>query len=415
MQENERIPPLARLGALRWLVAAGLALALVALLEAVFAQHQPGPAASPPPASGNGFRPTSEQWSDLKFSAVRQMEFRPTVQAEGRIALDEDATTPVFSPVSGRVTRLFAKPGDAVKAGSPLLAVAATELVQGANDLEAAVGARETAAAQLKVAQVNENRQRELYQSNGAALRDWQQAQADRVAAESAYRSAESALRAARDRLRILGITNGAIDALERSRSASQAEAIVRAPIGGTVLQRQVGLGQYIVSASAGASAPVYSIGDLSRVWLVANVSEAAAARVRTGDLVEVRVLALPGRVFRARVTYVAASLDPETHRLAVRAEIANPHGELKPQMFARFSIVTGAPVAGPAVPEEAVIYEGDTARVWVAGPDRTLALRQIRAGRVQEGMVEVLDGLQAGETVVTSGSLFIDRAAKGD
>ena len=339
MQENERIPPLARLGALRWLVAAGLALALVALLEAVFAQHQPGPAASPPPASGNGFRPTSEQWSDLKFSAVRQMEFRPTVQAEGRIALDEDATTPVFSPVSGRVTRLFAKPGDAVKAGSPLLAVAATELVQGANDLEAAVGARETAAAQLKVAQINENRQRELYQSNGAALRDWQQAQADRVAAESAYRSAEIALAAVRDRLRILGQKRMAqIDALERSAPPRRPRRSCARRSAARSCSARVGLGQYIVSASA-AQAPRSTPSATSRGCGSSPMCAEAAARASpVGRPSRCGCSALPGRVFRARVTYVAASLDPETHRLPVRAEIANPRRRAESRKCSRAS-----------------------------------------------------------------------------
>jgi cobalt-zinc-cadmium efflux system membrane fusion protein len=83
--------------------------------------------------------------------------------------------------------------------------------------------------------------------------------------------------------------------------------------------------------------------------------------------------------------------------------------------MFANFGIITGNAVNAPAVPEEAVVYEGQTARVWVAGNDKTLSLRQIRTGQAQDGVVEVLAGLQPGESVVTSGSLFIDRAAKSD
>jgi cobalt-zinc-cadmium efflux system membrane fusion protein len=87
----------------------------------------------------------------------------------------------------------------------------------------------------------------------------------------------------------------------------------------------------------------------------------------------------------------------------------------LKPEMFASFRIITGEDSRTPAIPEAAVVYEGETARVWVAGPDRTLALRPIRVGRVSDGQVEVLAGLRPGEMVVTSGSLFIDRAVKGD
>ena len=137
---------------------------------------------------------------------------------------------------------------------------------------------------------------------------------------------------------------------------------------------------------------------------------------MHVGAPVDVRVLAYPGRVFKAKLTYVAPAIDANTHRLPVRAEVENADGALKPEMFASFSIMTGDAVAAPAVPQESVIYEGDVAHVWVAHDDKSLSLRQIRTGRTDaDGMVEVLAGLEPGETVVTSGSLFIDRAAQGD
>jgi cobalt-zinc-cadmium efflux system membrane fusion protein len=132
------------------------------------------------------------------------------------------------------------------------------------------------------------------------------------------------------------------------------------------------------------------------------------------GDPVEVHVLAFPTRVFKAKLSYVSAQIDPNTHRLPVRAEVENSDRALKPQMFASFIIITGADSVAPAVPEDAVVYEGESARVWVAHNDKTLELRVISAGRSADGMVEVLKGVKAGETVVTSGSVFIDRAAKG-
>jgi cobalt-zinc-cadmium efflux system membrane fusion protein len=98
-----------------------------------------------------------------------------------------------------------------------------------------------------------------------------------------------------------------------------------------------------------------------------------------------------------------------------VRAEISNPGGMLLPQMFASFSLITGAATSAVGVPEQAVIYEGDTARVWVAHAGHRLELRQIKTGQISGGMVEILSGLAPGEQVVTSGSLFIDRASKGD
>jgi cobalt-zinc-cadmium efflux system membrane fusion protein len=134
---------------------------------------------------------------------------------------------------------------------------------------------------------------------------------------------------------------------------------------------------------------------------------------MHAGEPVEVRVLAYPGRVFKAKIAWVASSVDPNTHRLPVRAEVENPDGALKPMMFANFSIITGGAIEAPAVPQSAIVYEGEEARVWVARNDGTIASRTIRTGRMSDGMVEVSSGLNPGEKVVTSGTLFIDRAAQ--
>jgi cobalt-zinc-cadmium efflux system membrane fusion protein len=179
-------------------------------------------------------------------------------------------------------------------------------------------------------------------------------------------------------------------------------------------VQRQVGLGQYIASAASGAASnPVYSIGDLSSVWLIANVRETDARMVRIGQPVEVRVLAYPARVFNARITWIAPSIDAATRRLPVRAEVENRDEALKPMMFASFSIITGGEAAAPAIPQSAVIYEGDKAHVWVALDDGSVAARAIAVGRTSGGMVEVTQGLAAGDKLIASGTLFIDRAAQ--
>jgi len=371
-------------------------------------------AQAPPPAPGT-FRPTKEQWAGLKVINVETRAFRSEQITDGNIAINDDTTTPVFSPYSGRVTRVIAKLGDKVKTGEPLMAVQATEVVQAQNDLVAALATMNTARSQLRLAEANEKRQHELYLARSGALKDWLQSQAELSTAQNALRSAETARAAARNRLRILGKSTAEIAAQEDSPNTQQMnpEAIVRAPIAGTVVQRQVGLGQYIASAAGGASTPVYSIGNLSTVWLIANVRETDARTVSIGQPVEVRVLAYPGRVFNARLTWIAPAIDATTRRLPVRAEVDNPDGALKPMMFASFSIITGGEVAAPAVPQSAVIYEGDKARVWVALDDGSVAARPIAVGRTHEGMVEVTQGLAAGEKIVASGTLFIDRAAQ--
>ena len=185
--------------------------------------------------------------------------------------------------------------------------------------------------------------------------------------------------------------------------------ATLSAPISGVVVDRQLGPGQYL---QAGSGTPVYTIADPSNVWLLANVRETDSGLVHVGQAVEVHVLAYPKRAFNARVTYVAAVVDPVTHRLPVRAEIDNRDGALKPEMFANFRILTGDAMESPAVPEAAVVYEGDAAHVWVVAGEDVLSLRAIRTGRSNDGLVEVLDGLKPGERVVTKGGLFIDQVA---
>ena len=362
------------------------------------------------------FRPTQLQWRGLKLAPVAMMAFRPEQVTEGNIAVDDNLTTPVFSHYSGRVIKVIAMLGDVVEPGAPLFVINATEFVQAQNDLITALANLQSARSQLKMAQTTEKRTHELYLAQGGSLKDWQQAQTDLITAQNTVRSDEIAVHAVRNRLRILGKTDQEIASLEAQPTQKlDPVAIVTAPVRGTITQRQIGVGQYINSEAAGATNPVYTISDLSTVYLIANVREVDAPLMKVGLPLEVHVLAYPGRVFKGKVFYVAPSIDPNTHRLSVRADVENPDGALKPGMFANFSIITGEAATAPAVPQEAIVYEGERARVWVAGEGDTLALREIRTGRTSDGIVEVLDGLSAGEKVVTSGAVFIDRAARAD
>ncbi len=358
------------------------------------------------------FHPTENQWSSLKLTPVRQVSFRDERATDGKIAINEDTTTPVFSPYSGRVSRLIVKPGDHVERGAPLFAIEASEFVQGQNDLVTAVAGVQRAKSRLELAKTVEKRQRDLLAIRGGALKDLEQAQSDLVSAEGDMRSAEIALTAVRNRLRILGRSDADIADLEKSDRVGP-ETIVSAPISGTVIQRKVGVGQYIQN---NATDPVFTVGNLTSVWLVANVRESDAPKMKAGAAVEVAVLAYPNRIFNAKLAYVAPALDPATRRLPVRAEIENPGRELLPEMFASFRIISGDNRLMPAVPQEAVIYEGAQARVWVARPnDKAVVTRPIEVGATTNGLVEVRKGLSVGETVVASGTLFIDRAATRD
>jgi len=387
---------------------AGLVVVLiVATLSAWsgIAQHgeQPLPAPAAAPAAktvGGTFHPSREQWANLKVEEAKALTFRSVLITDGNIAFNDDALTPVFSPFSGRVIRVFAKLGDVVKKGAPLMAVDAAELVQGQSDIAAA-------RAALDAARTTEKRQHDLYDAGAAALKDWRQTQVDLAVAQATHS-------AARGRLHILGRGEAEIDALEKA-AATTTEAVVTAPIGGTITQRQVGIGQYIASAAGGSTNPLFTVGDLSTVWLVANVREGDASLLRLGQPAEVSVPALPDRTFKAKIIWIGAAVDAVTHRLPVRAEVQNRDGLLKPMMFASFSIATSEPVQAPAVPDAAVIHDGEKSRVFVVTDEASIAARSVRTGRNRNGMVEIVDGLRIGEKVVTAGTLFVDRAAEGN
>ncbi len=396
------------------LVFGGIMAAVLFVLPAVVGFATPVKQDEEAPAGG-AFKPTDQQWAGLKIRRVTQEQYAPQVEAEGRIAVDDDVSTPVISPFSGRVTRVFARAGDVVAAGTPLFAVQSTELAQAKNDMVSALATLRTAHAQLELATANEKRQHLLYVGHGAAQRDWQQSLVDLATARGGLNSAEIAVAAVRARLNILGLSQHEITGIEDASNPERetAETVVRAPIAGTITQRQVSPGQNIVGAvtSSGASGAVFTIGNLSKLWMIASAREEEAARFHLGDLAQVSVPAYPGRKFSATVTYVSPVIDPNTHRLLVRAEVPNPDGALKPDMLATFDIFTGSPAPILAVPANAVVYEGADAHVWVADPaNKTLALRQIQAGTTSDGMVEVLQGLRPDESVVTSGAVFIDR-----
>jgi cobalt-zinc-cadmium efflux system membrane fusion protein len=357
------------------------------------------------------FHPTAAQWDKLGVAVAETRVFRLELNTDGKIAVDEDRATPIYSPYSGRITKLLVKPGDRVERGQLLYVLEASDTVQTQNDFIAAGSALNKSRSQVKLAEIIEARQKGLYAGKAAPLKDWQQSEADLVVAQNDLRSAEVAFEAAGNRLRILGKSDDEIKVLQNSGRINP-ETPVFAPIAGTIVQRKVGPGQYV---TAGSSDPAFVVGDLSTVWLMANVRETDAGRVNVGQAVEFRILADPHRRISGTISYVAAAVDPGTRRLPIRATIDNPGLTLKPEMFATVSIFASDHESSIAVPREALLYEGEKVRVWVVTADKGVALRQVTPGMVDGKLAQVLDGLQAGDKVITKGSLFVDRIATGN
>ncbi|MBC2653144.1 efflux RND transporter periplasmic adaptor subunit [Novosphingobium flavum] len=418
MNFERRVPTLSRDQQIRILVLAVLAVVLVTALvwglRAVLSRTDP----PPPPLPPGELQLTRQQVSSLKIAAARYDDGYERTGATGQIAVDETRSTPVFLPYSGQVLTVPVQNGDHVRQGDVLLRIRTSDVVDARNALFAAEAQRASAASQLRVAQENAARAEQIYRTAGGALKDVQQARSDLVNAQSALRIAESAVGAAKDKLVVFGKTPGEIARLDGAGGIGgiHADTSLRAPISGVVVTRAVAEGQYV---TGGGTTPAFVIADLSKVWLVAQVAESDAARVHIGDHLTVTTTAYPGREFDALIDNVAAQIDPVTHRLQVRATIANPDGALKPQMFADFTIrspiaatIPAAP--GPrllALPSEAVIHEGDSARVWVyLGKGRVIA-RPVRTGESHDGRITILSGLRPGEQVVSAGALFVNEA----
>jgi cobalt-zinc-cadmium efflux system membrane fusion protein len=357
------------------------------------------------------FVPTAAQWASLGMEPVKPMTFRSEHITEGKISINEDRATPIFPPYAGRVTRLMAKPGDTVQRGQPLFYIEAADMVQAQNDFLTALSGINRAKSRVTITEIIEKQNRTLYEGKAGALRDFQTATADLAQARADLRSAESLLEATRNRLSILGKTDAEITAFQEQGKISS-ETPIYAPLAGTVVQRKIGPGQYVSYTSTGAVDPVFTIGDLSTVWLVAFVRESEAPKVRLGQQLDFTVLAYPKTTFKANIDHVSASLDPNIRRLMVRATIDNSKGQFKPEMFTSVTIYTDEGDSSLGVSRDAVIYEADNARVWVARSDKTIEVRQIKTGITHGNLVQVVQGLQPGEMVVTKGSLFVDQAA---
>jgi cobalt-zinc-cadmium efflux system membrane fusion protein len=313
-------------------------------------------AQSPPRASETAtarFVPTAGQLQTLQIETVGLRDFRTRIVTDGYIAPD-------------------AGPADHAQSGMPVTSAQVADLLQAQTDLA-------TASTQVRLAQGVEHRQQELYKIEGSALKEWQQAQADLAAAQTALESARS-------RLHLLGQTDAQITAVEQAQANPDAH-----------------------------SRNAFGVRDFSRLWVVANVRESDMGHVRPGDDVEVRVPAYPEQVFRGAVSYVAPLLDAASHRLVVGARVKDDRKLLKPNMQATVTLSDGAAAHAPAVPENAVIHEGDNTRLWMADADGALQLRKIVIGRIDDGFIEVTQGLTGGERVVTAGALFIDQAGRGE
>ncbi len=345
--------------------------------------------------AGAGNRDTLElsnpQLELIKVAPVEERDFPVEKEAVGSIDFDADMAVQVFTPYQGKIIALFAVVGDDVKKGQTLFTIASPDLLQAESTLIAAAGVLDLTTRNLA-------RLRGLYTTQAVSQREVEQATSDQ-------QTAEGNLRAARDAVRIFGKSDADIDNIIAKRIADPT-LVVPSPIAGRIVARNAAPGLLV---QPGVAPAPYTVANIDTMWLLANVAETDSPAFHAGQPERVRVDAFPGRVFDARVTTVAAAVDPNTRRVLVRSAIKDPRNELRSGMFAEFTIDVGAPVHSPAIPLDGVVREGDgTQTIWVTADRRHFTRRAVKIGEQSDGYRQILQGVQPGELAATEGAIFL-------
>lgn len=336
---------------------------------------------------------TPAQASRIHVATVTMQAYRPVVQTTGTVQFNGDRSTQVLAPVSGPITRILVNPGAVVQKGEALATVTSP-------DFAAATAAYRKAQAAYLNAQRIADLDAQLFKNDAIARRELEQAQTD-AAGAAADRDA------AIEQMRALGVDEASIAAVRENRAGAPTQAVIRAPIAGTVVEKLVNPGQLI---QAGGT-PCFTIADLSTVWVMANVFESDMSSVAAGQSATITTGAWPTPI-TGQVSYVSALVDPASKAAAVRILAPNPRGVLKRDMLVNVAIRASEGRNGLLVPVSAVMRDDQNLPfVYLARPENHYGRRQITIGSRIGDQYEVSSGLSAGDRIVIDGALFLQFA----
>lgn len=334
---------------------------------------------------------TPSQLNSIRIEPVGNYLFPVEKEAVGSISLADDLSVQVFPSYQGKLIKSLVELGDKVQAGQPLYTIDSPDLIQAESTLIGAASTLELTSKEL-------TRAKALNGTNGVSERELEQAISDQ-------QTAEGALKAARDAVRVFGKSEAEIDRIIASRKIDPA-LVVRSPISGEVTSFNAPPGLFV---QPGSSPAPYSVANVTVKWMLADVSESDIPIFHPGQTVEVKVMAFPNHVFKGRISKIYETVDPNTHRATIRSEISDPRNELRPGMLANFVIHVQKPVEAIAIPANGVVRETDgSMAAWVTTDRRHFAEKFIKTGLHADGQVQVLDGLQRGELVVSDGAVFL-------
>ncbi len=340
--------------------------------------------------------PNSPQLSQIRVEPVTTRTFAvEEVLAPGKVEANPNRISRVLMPLSGRICEVWVKLGDAVSQGQPLVCIESPDASAALATHAQLQAELRRARSSLKKASADLARLRDLYSHRAVALKEVLDAENAETQAQAEVDQIAARIEESTDRLSMLGLEPG----------RPSRRVIVRAPIPGKVMEIAVVPGEYRNDSGAN----LMTIADLRSVWIAADVPESSIRLVQTGEQIKIELAAYPGEVFHGRVMRIADSVDPGTRTIKVQAEIANPSGRLKPEMFGRIRHSHGSETASAVAAAAILRQEGRNIvlREEAPGTFREVA---VTTGPSRDGFVAIHDGLKPGDRVVVDGAVLLRR-----
>ncbi|HEX5436826.1 MAG TPA: efflux RND transporter periplasmic adaptor subunit [Gemmatimonadaceae bacterium] len=371
-----------------------VSLGVVALFVAGCGSRPDAAAAdAPPPDSTSALVLPPAQRERIDAKPVASQSFHPVVTTTGTVAFDGNQSTQVLAPISGPVARILVQPGDHVTQGQALAYVSSP-------DFASAIADYRKADAQASNAKRVADLDQQLFKNDAIARRDMEQAQTDAVTA-AADRDA------AAQQLRALGVSDSTLHALQAGQPVATAYGVIRAPIEGTLVERLITPGELLQAGTT----PCFTVADISKMWVMANVFGSDLGKVQLGDIATVTTSATP-QPFRGRVDNIAALVDPTTKATQVRVLVTNTGRLLKKDMYVTVAIQSRHTENGLLIPVSAVLRDDDNRPfVFVQDAKGGYERRTVALGPRVDERYEITAGLHAGDRVVSEGGLFLQFA----
>jgi len=323
----------------------------------------------------------------FEVATLSEQSLESVKEVTGRIEANDRLVTRIGASVTGRVTEVLVEIGDQVRPGQALARVASPELAQ-------AQMAYLRAHSAAMLAERAVERARQLFQADVIGSAELQRREAELSLARAEQRAVQ-------DQLRLLGLPAEALGQLQ-TQGVLHPHASVVSTLSGVVIERKVSNGQV-----AQPGDPLFTVADLSKVWVVGDAPEQTARSVQVGQRVDIDVPALGGRQLSGKIVYVGDTVSPDTRTVPLRTQVDNPGRELKPQMLANMRI-RGEVRRALVVPQEAVIREGERDHVYVQVADHTYRYTPVELGPAQQQLRPVLQGLSSGQSVVVRGAFHL-------